>query len=127
MTKIISFVLITAAFLLTPSLYAAEGEVTLSSTDVECIDAEKERNVLASGGTGRIWVNVPAAKTTVGLQYVMEEEGNVIVNPTTFSLDGCGDGYHFADITLPAVQGSITIHVKDSEGNKIGSDTFILE
>jgi len=106
---------------------AGEGGVKVSTVTVDCGDAKKETNVLTSGGAGRVWINVPAGANIDGITYSINDKGKPIVNPTTLTVTGCGDGYFFGDITLPAVQGSVTLTVQDNEDSNIGADSFRLK
>jgi hypothetical protein len=108
-------------------LMAGKGGVEVSAVTVDCGDEKKEANVLTSGGAARIWINVPAGTDTDDISYAITDKGKPIVNPTTFTVKGCGDGYFFGDITLPAMQGTVTLSVEHSDATIVGSDSFQLE
>jgi hypothetical protein len=106
---------------------AGKGGVKVSAATVDCGDAKKESNVLTSGGTARIWINVPAGTDTDDISYAVTNKGTPIVNLTTFTVTGCGDGYFFGDINLPATKGTVTLSVERSDATVLGSDSFQLE
>jgi hypothetical protein len=106
---------------------AGKGGVKVSATTLDCGDAKKESNVLTSGGPARIWINVPAGTDTDDISYTITNKGTPIVNLTTFTVTGCGDGFFFGDITLPATQGTVTLSVEHSDATIVGSDSFQLE
>ena len=108
-------------------LMAGKGGVKVSAITVDCGDAKKETNVLTSGGSARIWINLPAGTNTDDISYTISDKGKPIVNLTTFTVTGCGDGYFFGDITLPAAQGSVTLTVEHGDGTNVGSDSFRLQ
>ena len=106
---------------------AGKGGVKVSATTVDCGDAKKETNVLTSGGSARVWINVPAGADLDDITYAINDQGKPIVNPTTLTVTGCGDGYFFGDITLPTAQGNVTLTVNDKEDSNIGADSFRLK
>ncbi|MCI0413409.1 hypothetical protein L0222_11510 [bacterium] len=108
-------------------LIAGKGGIKVSTVTVDCGDAKKETNILTSGGSARIWINVPAGNDTDNISYTISDKGKPIVNLTTFTVTGCGDGYFFGDITLPATQGTVTLSVECGDGTNVGSDSFQLE
>lgn len=124
--RIFMSVLLLMAIAAVPVL-AGKGGVKVSTTTVDCGDAKKETNVLTSGGSGRIWINVPSGANTDGLTYSINDKGKPVVNPTTLTVTGCGDGYFFGDITLPAVQGTFTLTAENSDSSNIGADSFRLK
>ena len=120
------FVFIVFVMMLHP-LMAGEGGVQVGPVTADCAAALKEADVLPSGGSARIWLNVPAGKNTDGLSYTITDEGKPLVNPTNFTVTSCGDGYFYGDITLPAGNGSVTLSVIQADGANVGNDTFRLQ
>ena len=107
--------------------FAGNSGVQVSPVTVDCGDERKESDVLESASPARIWINVPAGTDTDGLTFEIADQAARVVNPTTFTVTACGDGFFYGDITLPAAQGSVTLIVLDGEGAKVGSDSFRLE
>ena len=108
-------------------LMAGKGGVKVSAVTVDCGDPKKETNELTSGGAARIWINVPAGNNTDDISYTISDKGKPVVNLTSFTVTACGDGFFYGDITLPAVQGSVTLSVENSDGTNVGSDSFRLQ
>ena len=114
-------------FLVVFSVYSGNGGVQVSAVTVDCGDSNKEANILESGGSARIWLNVPAGTNTDGISYTITDNAKPVVNATTFSVTACGDGYFYGDVTLPKIEGSFTLNVLQSDGASMGSDSFRVQ
>ena len=107
-------------------LFAVNGGVEISTTTVDCGDANKAAEEFDHSSQARLWVSVPSGTRTDDLSYNIHDQGKVVVNPTNFRVSACGDGYFFGDVALPDARGSVTLVVEHGDGTKVGSTTFLL-